>query len=203
MGEVFLAECVESHVGLVSLGHLWSNVGQPEHARECLERSLAICRKISAPYPEGYALLGLAWAAEADGRPDEARALLEKALGHHRQLGRASRAEFALALLATLPRGDPGAAEAAVAEQGRADMQPRLPFVLWQATGKREYLVAARRLLDSRVESAPEAYRHSMRENVKAHRGILAASAALETPSGDPTSPVSGTSHLPLQGPDR
>ena len=81
----------------------------------------------------------------------------------------------ALALLACLPGGDPGAAEAALEEADESGNTTRVRYYLWEATGKREHLQEAKRLLDYRVEHAPEQDRDSMMENVPLHRDIMQA----------------------------
>ena len=48
-------------------------------------------------------------------------------------------------------------------------------YVLWKATGKHEHLAEAKRLLDYRVEHAPEGYRESMLKNVRLNREIVEA----------------------------
>ena len=84
----------------------------------------------------------------------------------------------ALALLASLPeRRRPRGAEAAL-EDAAGDERatpPSVRYYLWKATGKPEHLAEAKRLLDYRVEHAPEEYRESMLKNVRLHREIMEA----------------------------
>ncbi len=48
-------------------------------------------------------------------------------------------------------------------------------FLLWQGTGKTEYLEQAWRYLETMRERAPERYRESMVRNVPLHRDVEAA----------------------------
>ena len=48
-------------------------------------------------------------------------------------------------------------------------------FLLWKATHDVAHLTKAKRLLEYRVEHAPEEYRESMLKNVRLNREIMAA----------------------------
>ena len=82
---------------------------------------------------------------------------------------------LALALLACLSRGDATEAEAALEDAGEAGNTPPTLYYLWKATNKYEHLSEAKRLLDYRVEHAPEEYRKSMLKNVRLNREITEA----------------------------
>jgi len=106
------------------------------------------------------------------GDQNAARAALEEAAALSRDHHKQDCVAEALALLANLPDGDAEAAEAALQEAGNT---PQTRYHLWKATGEREHLEETKRLLDYRVEHAPEEYRESMIRNVRLNREIMEA----------------------------
>jgi tetratricopeptide (TPR) repeat protein len=115
------------------------------------------------------------------GRTDEARGLLVAAVASAREAGVPGTETAALAHLATLPGGDAVAAEDALARNGSRltttkAMDVRL--ALFRATGKRDHLVEAKRLLDDVLAANPESDRAPMLANVRLNREIAAAAKA-------------------------
>ena len=82
--------------------------------------------------------------------------------------------------LAECSPGEVAKALSALGEyEGRLECGERIEarYSLWKATGKPEHLCEAKRLLDYRVEHAPEEYRESMLKNVRLNREIMVACA--------------------------
>ena len=88
-----------------------------------------------------------------------------------------------------MPEGDVEEAKADLAEAGEGGKKKKRKYYLWKATGKREHLAEAKRLLDYRVEHAPEEYRESMLKNVRLNREIMEAweehGGEIETEGGE------------------
>ena len=61
------------------------------------------------------------------------------------------------------------------AERAQPGIRMGAHFQIFRATGDREHLAEAKRLLDYRVEHAPEEYHESMLANVTLHRDIVKA----------------------------
>ena len=109
------------------------------------------------------------------GRSDEARKSLDEAVDLLRDQPCNPERAHALALFACLSDGDPTPAEEALHEAGDGGNTPETRYYLWRATGKHEHLAEAKRLLDYRIEHAPEEYRESMLKNVRLNREIMEA----------------------------
>jgi len=150
-----------------------------EHALERATAALALAREVG--YLEGLAL-ALTRIGELrlrSGEVDGAREALREAADLQQKPGAKGGLALTLALLARLPGGDAAAAEAVLAEAPWIADTPEVRCHLWKATRKREHLAEAKRLLDYRVEHAPEAYRESMLKNVRLNREIESAWKAL------------------------
>ena len=124
----------------------------------------------------GMQLGELHWRVE---RESDAQEALQEAVDLFRQQRRKPELAQALALLACLPGGDSVAAETALEDAGESGNTLRGRYHLWKATGKHEHLTEAKRLLDYRVEHAPDEYRESMLKNVRLNREIESAWKAL------------------------
>jgi hypothetical protein len=77
--------------------------------------------------------------------------------------------------LACLPGGDAKAAAEALAAAGADAESAGLRFLLWQATGERAHLAAAKRLLDESFAKMPPEHHAAMLANVRVNREIAAA----------------------------
>jgi len=109
------------------------------------------------------------------GEPDAAGDALREAGDLLREQQRLGEVAHAAALLACLPGGDVDAALAAFEEAGKSGDTTEVRHLLWKATGNREHLNEAKRILDDRIQHAPEAYRESMVNHVRLHREIMKA----------------------------
>jgi tetratricopeptide (TPR) repeat protein len=160
----------EESYALHALGELLEQTGDSEGARQWYEQALALRREIS------YAR-GVASTLTALGRMEAAPALLEEALALARETEVPE-----LIFAATLERARlPGGAVAAALEalgSVEEEVGPVERYRLWQLTGDAAHLEEAKRLLDFRVEHAPEECRESMIENVPLHREIMEAYGA-------------------------
>jgi len=190
-------------LALEAMGRLQIGLGDPTAARESLTAALALARAIGARGPEGDALHTFGLLAENEGDVEEARrrygqalevrratarrgceaatlvALgrllddeehLEAALRLARSVGAAGTALVAGAHLARLR----GSVEI-LANEAQAEHAERMEarYALWQATGQRSHLDAARRLLRDLLERAPAHSVDAMRHNVRLHRAVL------------------------------
>jgi hypothetical protein len=103
---------------------------------------------------------------------------LESAAAAAHEAGIVGTETLALAQLATLPGGNPGAAEDALLRHGsRLTVTEAMDvhLALFRATGKRDHLVEAKRLLDDVLAANPEQDRAPMLANVRLNREIAAA----------------------------
>ncbi len=139
------------------------------------EEWLALSRATGHGAAVANSLIAVAALLRRAGETESARGALEEALGLWRELGQAGEVAHALAMLACLPGGDAGAAVEAVAAEGGDADSTELWFLLWQATGDRAHLEAAKRLLDEALASTPAEFHDSMRRNVRLNREILEA----------------------------
>ena len=77
-------------------------------------------------------------------------------------------------------------AETALWGERKSADAPNVRYHLWLASGEREHLAEAKRLLDYRVEHAPEECRESMLENVRLNREITQEWARVQGEEGAP-----------------
>ncbi len=160
---------------LRALGDVAAQEGDPEAALAFANRGLAVRRETGHGDGVADSLIQLgelhlrAGAFDAAGRP------LQEALQLLRAQNRLADVAHAAALLARLPDGDVDAARTAFEAAGAKADALHVLFPMWQVTGERSYLDAAKRLLDEHVEHVPEEYRASMIANVTLHREIMEA----------------------------
>jgi serine/threonine protein kinase/tetratricopeptide (TPR) repeat protein len=159
------------------LGMVLEQAGDLDEAERVHQAAIAMRREMRYPYGLSRSLARLGAMRVNQDRPDEARPLLEEAYELAKETGIPDPVVMAAAYL-TRVGGDPQTALDAFAEyEGRLraadEMEAR--FVLWQATGDRDQLEAAHRLLVYARDHAPEDRREAMIENVPLHRDIMAA----------------------------
>ena len=109
------------------------------------------------------------------GRTDEARAQLDEALAIAEESGAPGAHVSALLNRALLTGGDPAEALAAFAQAEQHmhhEARTESRFLLFRATGDKEHIEAAHKLLTFRVEHTPEQYRETTITNVRLHRDI-------------------------------
>lgn len=85
----------------------------------------------------------------------------------------------ALVQLACLPGGDARSAEESLAAAEAEADTPEMRHLLWQATGARAHLVAAKRKLDEALAKVPPKHHAAMLANVRVNREIAAAAKEL------------------------
>ena len=159
-------------------GRIAAYTGDQEAARRHLEAALAARREQSFDAGIAQTLTALGEVDLDEGREADAVARIDEALAIARRIVSPTHLVLISALRATRPGGDAPAAVALMAEHGpRADHSERTKarFLLWRATGDRQHLEEARRLLEEIRENAPEQYRDSMLRNVALFRDIMAA----------------------------
>jgi len=168
------ARQVEGHA-LYASGAVAREEGDLTRALARSEEALSLRRVIGDDGGVAESLVELGGLLPETRGQDAAREALREAVDLlHQQQRRPELAE-ALALLASHPGGDAAEAEAALEEAGEAGNTPQTRYYLWRATGKHQHLAEAKRLLDYRVEHAPEEYRESMLKNVRLNREITEA----------------------------
>ena len=145
------------------------------HALERATAALAVAREVDHVEGTALALTRIGELRLRSGEFDVAREALREAADLQQKPDAKGGLALALALLARLPGGDAVAAEAVLLEAPWIADTPEVRCHLWKATRKREHLAEAKRLLDYRVEHAPEAYRESMLKNVRLNREIMEA----------------------------
>ena len=163
---------------LRSLARATEARGEVAEAERLYRESLALREGTGSSGRDDWTLLSLGWILQAGGREAEARGHFEEVLAHSGVAGDRVDAFAALASLATLPGGDPAAAEEAFrAMDGRHSpvLEARLRFLLWRATGDREALDEAHRLLLSLRDRVPPEHREGFMTRVPLHREIAAA----------------------------
>jgi tetratricopeptide (TPR) repeat protein len=160
---------------LFYLANVADEDGDMEQALDLAEQCLKLRRDIKNADGVREALIRIGNLSMRSGDPERARVALNEALSLAREQDVKPAIAAALSLLAGLPGGDTGDAEAALEEAGKAGDSPSVRYDLWAATGKLSHLNEAKRLLDYRVHQAPEEYRESMIQNVRLHRDITKA----------------------------
>ena len=169
----------EGHT-LRALAALAAEEGDAEGAARLAEEALALLREIGfeAGVPDSLIQLGeLLWQG---GDLDTAREAFEEAVGLLRKQHRKPEMTEALAVMARFPGGAIEVALSALDDAGERGNTPKVRYHLWKASGDPAHLQEAKRLLDHRVEQAPEDCRDSMLKNVRLHREIMGAWAEHE-----------------------
>jgi serine/threonine protein kinase/tetratricopeptide (TPR) repeat protein len=161
--------------GLMGLGRLADEEGDPAEAVRLTEESLALRRRIGHGDGIAESLLALGDLHRRAGHADAARSAFEESLRLSREQGWAAHAAVALVHLACLPGGDARAAEEALAAAGTEAETAELRLLLWQATGERAHLAAAKRKLDKSLAKVPAEHHAAMLANVRVNREIVAA----------------------------
>jgi tetratricopeptide (TPR) repeat protein len=152
--------------------------GDAGAALRLAEESLALRREIGHGDGVAASLLKVGDLRRRRRETDAARSAFEESLRLSREQGRAAEVAQALVRLACLPGGDVKAAEEALTAAGAEADSAGLRFLLWQATGERAHLVAARRLLDESLARVPAEHHAAMLANVRVNREIVAACKA-------------------------
>jgi len=142
------------------------------------EQALAIYRESRSPAGIANTLVSLGRLHMANGRKGEAQACLDEASVQGDQLGDHSTVVVSHCLLAV--HSDTHAADALSAFREHCELLEHADrvaalFRLWKVTQDAAHLTEAKRLLDYRVEHAPEEYRESMLKNVRLNREIMEA----------------------------
>jgi serine/threonine protein kinase/Tfp pilus assembly protein PilF len=163
---------------LAGLAEIAEEEGDLAGALLLAEESLALRQEPETRDLAWRSLAQLAYLRLRAGELNGARAAGEEALARAREQEQRGAIACCLALLATVPGGDAGAAESALLESRErvlmeATMQARLD--LRQATHNPAHLAEAKHLHDFKVEHAPPEYRETMLTNVRLHREIVAA----------------------------
>ena len=190
--------------GLLGLSQVAADEGDLAEARRLAEESLALRRRIRHRDGVVRTLLHLGEVLALAGEAAEACAALEEGVALARELGADAMAAGLVAELAALPGGDAAPALAALAElDGRHDT-PELRWTLHRATGDREHLDEAKRLLDEQLTRIPAELHEPIRRNVRVAREILAAwhgeqatVAGIDQSAGEPGSTESETRIAP------
>jgi tetratricopeptide (TPR) repeat protein len=157
-------------------GQLLEHADRRDEAIALYEQAWARRQREDSPVPTDALLLGRAcWRAGRNGR---AREVLQAALELSRRGKTSADETMASVYLAALPNGDLLTArlllerhEAALSLPGRVDAN----FVLWQASGEAEHLLAAKQHLDRLLANSPRRYRESMRKKVALYRHVQEA----------------------------
>lgn len=156
---------------LCRLAQLEYEEGNLAEAILLVEEAVTLLREAGSDANTSAALVLLGELRWRAGEPDAARVALEEAVALSRRTPSTSRA-LAHTLLACLPDGDVDAALEACERSDLGENAMQVRYLLWTLTGDREHLEEARRLLDHRLEHAPEGCRASMRANVRLYREI-------------------------------
>jgi tetratricopeptide (TPR) repeat protein len=164
--------------GLLAIGRLADEEGDAAGALRLAEESLALRREIGHGDGVADSLLQIGDVQRRAGDAEAARTALEEALALSREQDRRPQVALALALFACLPGGDAAVAVAALADAGEASDSPRLRWLLFQATGDRAHLEAAKRLLDAALAKNPPEHHEAMLTNLRLHREIAEAARA-------------------------
>ena len=170
----------EEATSLAGLADVAAETGDEKGAAGLLEQALALFDRIGDIDGAAIARMSAARIARAAGNQDEAIRHLEFALESGRASGDNPQELPLLAARACLPGGDIAHAEQRFKEQrkrlGRSSVLTEMhtAYLLYQATGKSEYLERARELLDVLRKHAPEKDREAMVDNNRTHRAILA-----------------------------
>jgi len=146
-----------------------------DRALPLADEALALRREMG--HAEGVAdsLVQLGELHLREGSDDRGLEALREAVDLLRTQSRGTELAWALALLACLPGGGVEPALAALRDAGDSGSTPQVRFFLWRATQDPIHLEEAKRLLDDRIEHAPEENRESMRNNVRLNREIMEA----------------------------
>ena len=177
-----------------NLGQVLRELGEREGSDERLLSCLALCEQIGQRRGKArtHLALGSLRAARSrdEGRGGEGgRESLLAALNVAQANGFSGAEVLARCELALLAGEDPQDALAAYTEHDerlRSGDRREARLLLFRATGAREHLAEAKRLLDAALANVPEEHRGAMRRNVRVNREILAAWASESgEPSGD------------------
>jgi tetratricopeptide (TPR) repeat protein len=155
--------------------------------------ALALRRTIGDGSEIADSLIAVASLRRRAGETESARSALEESLRIAREHGWTARSALALAILACLPGGAPRdrsrdgpaspgamatAAVDALAAAGPDAETAGVRWLLWQATGDKAHLAAAKRLLDETLAKVPAEHHAAMLANVRVNREIAAAAEA-------------------------
>jgi serine/threonine protein kinase/tetratricopeptide (TPR) repeat protein len=160
---------------LRDLGRLADEEDDPAQALRFLEESLTLRRRIGHADGVADSLLEMARVRRRSGDAEGARVAVDEALPWLREQGGPAKVAEALALRACLPGGDVQAALAVLAEAGPNGVSAEVRWLLWQATGDREHLVEARRLMEVYLSQAGPEARTSVVRDVRLYRELSAA----------------------------
>ena len=163
---------------MVALANHIAGTGDLEEAERLLADGLSIQRDLELHRSAGESLVHMGRCLRAQGKASEAQEYLDEAIS----LAKAQDAQgvrlLALAERACLPGESVDEALRVFSEYANRLGVPdttRVRFLLWQATGDRQHLEEAHRLLTLMRDHAPEEYRGSMIDNVPLHRDIMQA----------------------------
>jgi tetratricopeptide (TPR) repeat protein len=170
-------------IALAALGNLLTDAGDFEAARDHAMAVLSLSQEIGQRHLALVCYVNLGDIARELGDQPLAWEWAARGIVLADELQLIGLATWARCLLATRSPEDLRAAEAAHAEAGpRLDNEERLGalWLLWLASGNRQRLLEARRVLDEIAASVPEEVRSPMLTKVRTHREILEACARLE-----------------------
>jgi tetratricopeptide (TPR) repeat protein len=173
----------EEASALFGLASAAEKEGNVEEARRLYESSLALYREIGEREGAAGVLIVLGRLDVEAEREEQAARYLNEAVASLQQGGDLGQRLICHAVRARLPGNDAEVAEKMLAEQSdRRSVLDRLHAgnQLWLATGNRDHLEEAHRMLMVLRDNAPEEDRDSMIENVPLHRDIMRAWEALE-----------------------
>jgi tetratricopeptide (TPR) repeat protein len=159
-------------------GEVAAALGDDARAEERHEGALALFRAVPHPSGIAIALLGLGDLYRDQGQDLRARRLFTEASELGRELGEPTIIVLSLGLLAAYQGGNVPAAEAALAKyEPRLGVRPRMRarFLLHLATGSRDHLEAAERMLTHLTDHSPLERREALLQRVPLHRAIRAA----------------------------
>ncbi len=168
------ARCESLH----ALGMVAAQAGELVQARGWYEQASSVRNDAGSLQGEAETLLALGECLLQEGHRERSDALMEAALALARETGARGAEVEAACHLALRPGGDVD--EALACFDARHDAlahreRMRARYLLFKATGRREHLAEARRLLNYFVEHAPAEHRESMLTNVRLHREIMEA----------------------------
>ena len=149
--------------------------GDDERAEERYEAALSVFRAVPHPSGTAIALLGLGDLYREQGRNLRAQRLITEAGALGRELLEPTIIVLSLGLLAAYQGGEVAAAEQALSEyEARLGVASRMRarFLLHLATGSREHLEAAHRMLLHLRDHSPPERREALLRQVSLHRAI-------------------------------
>jgi len=159
----------------IALAEVMLSEGRSREAEDILREAIAVPLEERHRVRTAKGVLALGSLLVRAGRSEEAGPFLEEA----RRMG-AARSDLDLEVVALAYQAAAGTAEASAAAEALARLEKRLyvssrmeaRLALFRASGNREHLDEAKRLLDEVLSRAPEECREGMVRNVRLHREI-------------------------------